>query len=59
MPYFAMIHWSDEHKSPVTANPEHGHAKLWDSVEDARKEVDAMPIAHAKKITIHDVDGEA
>lgn len=60
MPYFAMIHWSDDSISPVTKpDSDHGHAMIWATEREAIQATGDMPIAQAKEITIHDVDGEA
>ena len=58
MPYFAMIHWSDDSISPVT-KPDSERAMIWTTEREAIQATGDMPIAQAKEITIHDVDGEA
>lgn len=63
MPYFAMIHWDEGVLSPVTTadGPEDDfglRTQVWDTTEEARADIDQMPLSQARAITIHDVDGD-
>jgi hypothetical protein len=59
MPFFAMIHWGPDSISPVI-DPDSvsGNAMLWPSVDEAKRVTDAMPIAQAREITIHSIEGD-
>jgi hypothetical protein len=54
--FIAMIMMDDSSPIPVWGNDEQTELATWDSIEDARKDTNAMPISKAKEIIILDLD---
>lgn len=58
MPYFAIIHWDTEDKYLNVLHNEFGYARIWQTEREALAAIVDTPIDDARRISIHNIDGE-